>query len=267
MSRPSFVTENGLIFCEELLKAEALVHCFTTRKGGISALAHTESMNLGFGRGDPDAVVEKNISILREKLGLASTDRLVCAAQVHSDRVVYADGSASLYDAVDGFVTDRPGVFLLVKIADCQPILFFDPVRRIAGACHAGWRGTAAGIAAETVKMMVSLGAEPSSLIAACGPCIGSCCFEVGEDFVGALKAASPELLSFVFREKRGDDSKIFADLRRMNRHVLLGAGLEPENIFVSGECTCCDAEKFFSHRRTHGLRGTMAAVIGMKNV
>lgn len=261
MSASGFVTENGLVFCSAFLGFSSLVHCFTTRNGGVSNLSHTRSLNLGFGRGDPDAVVNKNLSILREKLGIGALDKLVSAHQIHSDRIVYADGSAECFDGADGFVTDRPGVFLLVKVADCQPILLFDPVHRVVGACHAGWRGTAAGIAAKTVEAMVSLGADPSKVIAACGPCIGKCCFEVGEDFVGALTRISPELLNCVFRSGSG----IFADLRSMNRHVLLLAGLEERNVFVSGECTCCDADKFFSHRRTHGLRGTMAGVIGMK--
>ncbi len=261
MKSDPFITENGVVLCEPFRSLEGVIHGFSTRLGGVSTLPHTESLNLGFGRGDPDGTVRRNLLILRDKLGIGASDALVSAHQVHSDRVVYADGSTEHFDGVDGFVTDVPGVYLLVKVADCQPILFADPEARVVGACHAGWRGTVAGIAEKTVSLMEAYGADRRRVLAALGPCIGVCCFEVGEDFYEAVKAAAPELLRFVY----SGSVRLYADLREMNRHVLLSAGLSENNIFVSGECTCCDAEKFFSHRRTHGVRGTMAGVIGLK--
>ncbi|MBQ9544500.1 MAG: peptidoglycan editing factor PgeF, partial [Clostridia bacterium] len=217
-----FKTVNDLIFCEGLSEIPSVSHCFTTRNGGVSKLSHTYSMNLGFGRGDPDEAVEENLLILRNKLSLKPSDRLVSAHQVHSDRVVYADGSVEKFDGADGFVTDRAGVYLLVKVADCQPILFADRFRGVVGACHAGWRGTAAGIAKKTVEMMAFLGAERKDIVAACGPCIKECCFEVGEDFVGTLEKLSPDLVKFVRRREK----KIFADISGMNKTFLLEAGL-----------------------------------------
>ncbi len=255
-----FYTENGIVYCAALSGAPSLIHGFSTRLGGVSELPHTKSLNLGYNRGDPDEVVDENFRIFKEKLGITGAV-LVSAHQAHTKKVVYADGSSVHFENVDGFVTNKPGVALLVKTADCQPILLYDEKARVIGACHAGWRGTVAGIAAETVAAMTKLGADPKNILAACGPCIDKCCFEVGDDFVDTVAYFSDEFLQFVSKE----NGKYHADIKAMNRHILMCSGVPEENIRVSEECTCCDPGKFFSHRYSKGLRGTMASVIMMK--
>ena len=237
------------------LDLPGVAHGFSTRNGGVSSLPHTKSLNLGYGRGDDEDTVDENRRIFAGLAG-CDADALVTAEQIHSENVVYADGKVKSVSDCDGFYTDVPGVYVAVKTADCQPILFADPVNRIVGACHAGWRGTVRGIAAKTVSAMVSLGADPGSILAALGPCIGSCCYEVKDDFVRAVAEANESLLEYV--------KGYHADLSAMNRAVLLAAGIKEENIRISGLCTCCESGLFYSHRRQRGVRGTMLSFIGI---
>ena len=255
-----FYTDKDVIRCGALADLPFVAHGFSTRNGGVSSLPHTASMNLGYNRGDPDEVVDGNFRIFAEKVGLGDAP-IISAHQEHTKKVVYADGTGTRFSGVDGFVTDKPNVALLVKTADCQPILLADANAHIIGACHAGWRGTVAGIAAETVAAMTKLGADPLNIIAACGPCISACCFEVGGDFVDTVSYYSDEFLQFITKE----DGKYHADIKAMNKHILMCAGVPEQNIHVSPECTCCDPGKFFSHRYSKGVRGTMGSVIMMK--
>ena len=163
----------------------------------------------------------------------------------------------------DGFVTDRPGLLLTVKTADCIPILLCDPKHAVIAAVHAGWRGTVAGIALSAVGAMRALGADPAELIAAIGPCIHRSCYEVDEPFREAVAAApaGAGLLGFLtpIPEKTG---RYLADLVAMNRRLLTEAGVPEENIFATGFCTACAPELFFSHRASGGRRGLMMAGI-----
>jgi YfiH family protein len=249
-----FYTENNILRCRAL-DLPGLVHAFSTRNGGVSVSAHTKSLNLGYGRGDDDLTVDENRRIFASLAGF-DVAGLVTAEQIHSANVVYADGSVNVYGDCDGFVTDVPGVFIAVKTADCQPILFADPGSRVVGACHAGWRGTVAGIAAATVKEMEKLGAKRETTVAVLGPCIGKCCFEVKDDFTDSVRKAGPAFLRFI--------DSYHADIKAMNEYVLLNAGILKENIYVCPDCTCCMGEKYYSHRRQKGVRGTMLNVIGM---
>ena len=236
-----------------LLDAAGVVHGFSTRLGGTSALEYTKSMNLAFGRGDKDEVVIENRRLFAAAVGYDPA-RLVTADQIHSDIAVYADGSVSSFPGADALVTDVPGVAVGVKTADCQPILFSDPEAGIVAACHAGWRGTVAAIAEKTVCEMVRRGADRKRILAALGPCIGKCCFEVKDDFIDAVRAADHALLRFI--------DSYHADLRGMNEYILARAGIAPEHVAVCLDCTCCDGGLYYSHRRQRGVRGTMMSVI-----
>ena len=249
-----FYTENNTVFCRAFADIPFITHGFSTRNGGFSALEYTQSLNLAYCRGDDDLTVMRNRRMFAENAGFD-------ADQTHSSNVAFADGSKRYFADTDGFVTSVPGVFVAVKTADCQPVLFADPVNRVVGACHAGWRGTMKGIAAKTVSLMIKNGAEAKNIIAAQGPCIKPCCFLVKDDFVSEFKKNSPNLLRFV-AETNG---AYHANISGMNEYVLLSAGLEKENIHICGECTCHNADKYFSHRRQGISRGTMLSVIGMK--
>ncbi len=242
------------------------VHCFTTRLGGVSA-GHLASLNLGVHRGDDWNNVAENYRILADAMGF-SLSKLVLTHQTHTDivRVVTAR-DANLYTdshsgpECDALVTNDPGVTLGVFTADCTPILFHDPVTGAVGAAHAGWRGTAAGIAAKTVlAMQANFGSRPEDIRAAIGPNIGPCCFETDADVPNALvEAFGQAVLPLIRRE--GD--KFFPDLKAINALVLQNCGVT--SIAVSRDCTMCQHRRFWSHRVTRGQRGSQGAFITRK--
>lgn len=244
-----------------------LPHGFSTRIGGGSTLPHTASLNLAFGRDDGDEVVLNNLARFTEAVGIPG--EVISLPQIHSAdvRIVGeadrglgyqrpADGSG------DGYVTAAPGVSIGVKTADCVPILLADEAAGVVGALHAGWRGTVAGIARVGVEKMVSLGADPSRIVAAIGPSIGVCCYEVGEDFAAAVAESPCAPLCLPHLIRRG--KRLFADLPAMNSAILRSAGLSAGNIDCAGLCTCCDTTRFYSHRASRGKRGTMLSVIAL---
>lgn len=252
------------IWQSDIFKGTGVSHGFSTRLGGKSVLSHTASMNTGFFRGDDDTLVTENIKELCRLSG--ASENVVCTPQIHSDIIRYVTeeniGEGSVRDvpfSCDGFITDRRGVSLLVRVADCTPILMSgkraDGTTVIA-AVHAGWKGAVAGIGANAVRKMRCLGAD--NIRCAIGACIHKCCFHVGEDFVEAVKAARGADFVKEFIEVR--HSSYYADLPGMNEHILRNAGIT--QIDIIDECTLCKPYLYHSHRATGGKRGTMGAVI-----
>jgi len=164
------------------------------------------------------------------------------------------------YEA-DGLMTAMPGVTLMIFSADCIPIVFYDPVRKVIAACHAGWRGTAEGIAPNVVKRMKEVyGCRGEDILAAVGPGIGPCCFETHEDVPNVMMAAmATAALPYIQIKENG---KFAVDLKGINVKRLEQAGMDPANIAVCGECTACDTERYWSHRKMGNQRGSMAAAI-----
>ena len=241
-------------------------HCFTTRFGGVSQ-GHLAAMNIGTHRGDSHQNVLDNYQILADALGF-STGRLVLTRQVHSDIVRVVDQAhwgAGLFtpalEDCDALVTNTPGTALVVFTADCTPILLHDPVSGAVGACHAGWRGTAAAIAKKTVEAMVRhFGCQPENICAAIGPNIDRCCFETDRDVPDAMldalgTAAQPHI--------RPTGNKYYVNLKAINAQFLTNAGVQ--NIQISGDCTACRPDKYWSHRRVGNLRGSQGAIIVCK--
>jgi YfiH family protein len=249
-------------------------HAFATRHGGVSRHDHTSSLNLAFGRGDDDATVLKNLEIFAECVGFDAS-KVISLPQIHSDRVFKvcdADVGKGYFvrddiESADGYVTDSNDVVLGIKTADCVPILFeaeVDGMIVAVGAVHAGWRGTAAKIAVKCVDMLCrEYGASPDNIRVAIGPCIHKCCYQVGDDLLENVS----ELLGAEIAEKYitrdpSTDGKYLCDLPAINLHLLLNAGVLRENIDILPDCTCCQHEKYFSHRYSNGQRGTMLNVI-----
>lgn len=238
-------------------------HAFTTRQGGVSTGA-LASLNLGLHRGDDLQNVLENYRILGRTLGF-SLENLVLTHQTHTDRVLRvgsADRGRGLFVPMepecDALITNEPGVGLVVFTADCTPILLWDPVTGAVGAAHAGWRGTAAGIAAKTVAAMAdSFGSNPAQLRAAIGPNIGPCCFETDADVPQAMKAALGSAVA-PFIQPAG--AKFHVDLKGLNRVWLQKAGVT--HIDVSTDCTACQPNRFWSHRVAGSSRGSQAALI-----
>lgn len=245
---------------------EGSVHCFSTRLGGVSE-GYLSALNLGVHRGDIYENVLKNYDILGEAVGFRK-EQTVFTKQEHTDivRVVteHNCGEGLFRDVpqvCDGQITDRPGVALLAFSADCTPILLFDPVRRAIGAVHAGWRGTAQGIAARAVEAMVrEFGCEPGHIQAAIGPCIGKCCFETDADVPTAMvQALGGQALPAI--TQKGE--KYHVDLKFCNALWLQQAGVA--EVDISPDCTCCQPDRYWSHRKTGNRRGSLAGIIMLK--
>jgi len=243
-----------------------VAHGFSTRLGGVSQ-GMWESLNLGVSRGDNPDHVRENYRRFLTAIG-AEPGKLAMTNQVHGGTVrtvTSADWKDDPYGKVnyeaDGLMTATPGVTLMVFSADCIPILFFDPVRRVIAACHAGWRGTAAGIAANTVERMKEVyGCRGEDILAAVGPGIGPCCFETHEDVPNAMTAAmATAALPFMQIKENG---KFAVDLKGINVRRLEQAGLDKANIAVCEACTACRTDLFWSHRKMGEQRGSMAAAI-----
>ena len=249
-------------------------HAFSTRLGGVSAQEHTKELNLAFGRGDEDETVFKNLEIFAHAVGF-DPKSIVSVPQIHSDKILNVEKSdcgkgffiRDGIDGADGYITDKSGITLGVKTADCVPILFeaeVDGSIVAVGAVHAGWRGTLAGIAPKCAKLLCdSFGASPDHIRAAIGPSIRKCCYEVGvELFDAAQEGIGESLIRKYITPKIDSAQKFWCDLVGINRELLIKAGLLCENIDVVEECTCCHPEKFYSHRYSNGVRGTMLNVI-----
>lgn len=246
-------------------RALPVVHAFSTRLGGVSE-GEFAAMNLGFNRGDSDERVTENFTRFAGALGVEA-QRITAGKQDHHTvvlRVTAQDAGAGLWreplaESVDGLVTDAPGVPLLVYAADCVPLYFFDPVHRAIGLSHAGWRGTAAGMARVTVeKMAEEFGTDPKDLLAAVGPSIGPERFLVDPPCAAEFLAL-PGSEAFVFA---AGPEKYRVDLWACNRAFLLAAGVLPEHITLGNVCTSQNSDLLFSHRVTRGRRGSNAAVL-----
>ena len=261
-------TKEGIPFLQAdgIRDAGGAAHGFSTRLGGVSQ-GMWASLNLGVSRGDNPDHVRENYRRFFSAIG-ATGDKLAKTNQVHGGKirvVTAADWKGDPYDRVDyeadGLMTDTPGVVLLIYSADCIPILLYDPVRRVVAALHAGWRGTAAGIAATAVQRMVDVyDCRPEDILAAVGPGIGPCCFETHEDVPNAMMAAvSSAALPYV---KVLENGKFSLDLNGINARLMARTGLSEEHIAVSQDCTACMGEKYWRHRRMGPNRGSMAAAI-----
>jgi YfiH family protein len=221
--------------------------------------------NLSPGRGDEPSVVLTRREALAELLGFALED-IVCPEQVHGATVarVGARDRGRRAPAADGLIADEPGLLLLMLFADCVPVCLFEVERRAVGIAHAGWKGTAGRIAAGTVGAMVeAFGVRPERLRAVIGPAIGACCYEVGDDVAAAVRASvGPTEADAVVRP--GRRGRPHVDLAAANRAQLVEAGLRPESVEMTGLCTACRVDRFFSHRAEAGQTGRFGAAIGI---
>lgn len=179
--------------------------------------------------------------------------------QKHTNTVMIVDSTTEPAIA-DAVVTDKKGLFIGVQVADCVPILLCDPKKRVVGAVHAGWRGTAQAILKKTLQTFYGkYGSDPASMMIAIGPSIRQCCYEVDSDVFAAVSCSTKS--EGYFRQK---GEKYHIDLARLNRLQALDAGVAPENIWISDDCTFCSPEKFHSYRFSGGLTGRQAGFIGI---
>jgi YfiH family protein len=268
-----------------------LTHGFSTRLGGVSRVYGGNALNLGFTKQDSRAAVERNRELFLSELGAANGRKswpLVSLRQIHSDLIHRVDQMPAAPLAGDGLVTDTPGLILAVQTADCLPVILVDPKRRAVGVFHAGWRGTVKRIVEKGVgEMRKHFKSDPRNLLAAIGPGVQSCCYDVGEE-VRTKFEAQFAYASSLFREVKESDPvrekypllfltarapghselpvKLFLDLVEANRRQLLDAGLLAKNIDTKAPCTSCHTELLFSFRAEKGVTGRMMGAAGIKH-
>ena len=243
-------------------------HGFSTRLGGVSEGIFA-SMNLSFTRGDDPAAVRENFRRFCAAAGMDDRQVVISAQEHHVQiRNVTADDRGRGVDRergytdIDGLLTDEPGVVLCTQYADCVPLLFVDPVKRVVGTSHSGWKGTVARIGAVTVERMAAdYGCRREDILAGVAPSIGPCCFEVDEPGYLAFQQAGL-LDTGCFEEKVG--GKYHLNLWEINRRILLEAGLSAEHVTVTDLCTRCRPDLFWSHRAAGTQRGSLAAFIAL---
>jgi YfiH family protein len=231
---------------------EAFPHGFTTRSGGVSP-PPWDALNLGGAVGDDPERVALNWERLRVAVGL----RFARARQVHGDRIITATEPHDPREDADAIATAQSGVAACVSVADCVPLLLADPRSGAVVAVHAGWRGTLAGIASTAVAFLSErFGADPGEVLAAVGPSIGPCCYEVDPALAARFAAA--------FGPAVANDSRAQPrlDLWMANERALGAAGLRPAHVDVLGKCTSCDPDRFYSHRRDRGQTGRQVGYI-----
>jgi polyphenol oxidase len=263
-------------------KLSWLVHGFSTRPGGISSLDGQRVLNLGFMEWDTRENVAENRRFLQAALD-AEDFTLSPLKQIHSDAILLFTNAPAHACKGDASATNRPGLLLAVQTADCVPILLVDPKKHAVAAIHAGWKGTLARIAEKAVgRLRLEFGSKPADLLAALGPAIGPCCYEVGAEFVTKFTAQFADAAEYFDEPRTGEEPNplqwlsmappghqppprnVHLDLSKASRAQLLAAGLRPQNIFASGLCTACRTDLFFSHRREGALTGRLLSVIGI---
>jgi len=232
-----------------------LIAAESTRHGGVSMHPY-QSLNLGGATTDVPENVEENNLRFFSALNIPFS-QVAKSHQVHGCEILNVKNPGR-FEGYDALITNKPDIQLAVTIADCTPILVYDPVSQSVAAIHAGWRGTVQNIVLKTVnKMVKEFGADPVACIAYVGTCIDECSFEVGEDVA----------VNFDSEYKRwdGEKEKFFIDLKLANKNQLLEAGLSAGNIEISSYSTVLNNEDYFSYRYENGLTGRMLATIGRK--
>jgi hypothetical protein len=221
-------------------------HAFFTRRGGVSE-GLFQSLNCGFGAGDPAENVATNRAIAMQCLGV-SPERLVTCRQIHSAAVVTVTAPWRREDAprADGIATRVAGVALGILAADCAPVLFCDPVARVVGAAHGGWRGALGGVVEATIAVMETLGATRSRIRAAIGPCIGRLSYEVGPEFPAPILAE--DATAGVFFAGAPQPGRHFFDLAGYIGHRLGRVGIS--RVHRADRDTAAEETLFFSYRR-----------------
>lgn len=290
------IASNGVPYLSvpEWEKIPWLWHGFSTRQGGVSRAYCPEDaageLNLGFTDADDRDAVARNRALFAEAVSGDSTTPLITLRQIHSNlvRVVTAaDAGRDHPWKADGMITSEPGLLIGIQTADCIPVLVADRKRRVIAAFHAGWRGTVKRIVETGIgRMRLEFGSRPQDLLAAIGPGAGPCCYGVGEEVQSQFDSQfvySRELfhevysadavhikypMLFLTQRAPGHSAigpSLHLDLIEANRRQLLDAGLSPKSIHVTGGCTNCQTDLFFSHRASRGYAGRMMAAIGIK--
>jgi YfiH family protein len=295
LSRPSHAASTRPYWTEKKLrgirilqipafsKLPWLIHGFSTCPGGISTLENEKVLNLGFTDWDTRENVQENRRRFQSALG-ASDLTLVPLKQFHSDVIHLFQAPDQGPCRGDASLTNTTGLLLAVQTADCVPILLVDPKKRAIAAVHAGWRGTLRRILAKTVgRLQMDFGSKPADLLAAIGPSIGPCCYEVGTEVATQFLSQFADAPTYFDEFRTGDEpnpiqwlnmmppghqpppKNVQLDLRKANHSQLLAAGLQPKNIHTIDLCTACHPDLLFSYRKQGPASGRLMSAIALR--
>ncbi len=232
-------------------KFPELIAAQSTRENGVSPYPY--GLNLSSHVGDSVANVIENRRLFYERIGVPTGSKFVYQNQVHSANIHLVSGDEDIVKESDALITEAVNVVLAVSIADCTPILVYEPERKLIAAIHAGWRGTEQLITFSTIKNMIALGAKPEKMYAFIGASASVENYEVGEEVA--------TLFEKVYYEEK-PNGKCMLDIKKANRDQLLISGVPLEQIEISPRCTIYDL-RLHSYRRDRKESGRMFAVIG----
>lgn len=246
-------------------------HGFSTRLGGVSE-GYYASLNLSFTRGDKEEAVRENFRRIAASIGV-KCENMVFSQQTHTTNVrVVTEEDRGMgftrplaYRDVDGLVTNVPGICLVTFYADCVPLYFLDPVKRVIGLSHSGWRGTVGKIGKKTVeRMREEYGCRPEDILAAVGPSVCMDCYEVSEEVILRFQENFEETYrkDLYYRKENG---KYQLNLWKANEIIFAEAGILPEHMAVTNLCTHCNSDLLYSHRTMGNERGNLAAFLALK--
>ncbi|MBK7406614.1 MAG: peptidoglycan editing factor PgeF [Saprospirales bacterium] len=250
MSLETPFTRRPLIFRE----FAALLAIESTRHGGVSSVPYA-SLNLGLFTEDTPENIQENRRRLFHSLGISEA-QVAHTHQVHGDNILLVE-QAGQYEGYDALITSQPGLFLSVTVADCTPILVYDPVQQAVAAIHAGWRGAAGRIVAKSLEAMeAACQTRAEDCRAFIGTCIDECSYEVGAEVVAHFAPA--------FSRKGEHPGKFLLDLKAANAAQLREAGVPESQIEISPYSTVLHNADYFSYRKEGGETGRMLAIIGL---
>lgn len=252
-----------------LERTNVVKHGFSTRLGGVST-GDCATMNISTTRGDAPEAVEENKRRLAGALGVKVED-FTFTYQTHTTNVavVREEDRGTRFMETDGMVTNVPGICLVTFYADCVPLYFVDPVKKVIGLSHSGWRGTVHKMGKVTVEKMTEVyGTNPADVVATVGPSICQDCYEVSEDVIAKFRDSFEKChwqQLFYQKEEQREAGKYQLNLWKANELVLKEAGIPKEQIAVTNLCTHCNPNVLFSHRATGGKRGNLSAFLALK--
>ena len=241
---------------------DGLKHCFSTRLGGVSTGRYS-TMNLSYTNGDNVAAVDENFKRICSCINV-TPESIVKSHQTHTVNIVNVTEKGQIVpEGTDGLITNVNGITLCSSYADCVPLLFYDPQKKVIASSHSGWKGTAGEIGKLTVNRMISdYGCKAENILAVVGPAICQSCYEVDNTVINKLKAIDYlDLSNAVLPHGEGH---YLLDLKEICRQEIVSAGVNSNNVLVSDICTCCNSEYLHSHRATKGERGNLCAFIAL---
>jgi polyphenol oxidase len=264
------LSERGAIrFYESPMLAglDFITHAFCSRHNGVSEGPYA-SLNFSDREGDSNDKVSRNFEITAAAFEFSSR-QFITVNQVHRNEILTIESSGFVFHTCkpmeyDGIITNRPGIAICIKTADCVPIFLVDNVRKVAGVVHAGWKGTVLNIAAVAVNTFKErFSSKTENILAAIGPAIGPCCYEVDRQVTEAISGEKNKVLCTIPCE---ENEKWMLDLPLLNKLHLQQAGIKEKNIELSHLCTACHTDIFYSHRKEKGKTGRALNFLMLRN-